>query len=99
VRFTGSLTTTVGATETLFNIHVGTNGDVTDTIVSHCSVETAASGDPGIVLMEALVLNASSSSRITVSYDNTAGGDHVLEGGTDGRPILTVTRLTGVTTH
>lgn len=97
LEFSAPLTTQTGADQTLFQIHVGTAGTVADAVIGHCNVETAASGDPGIVYMRAHVVNASSTSKITVSYDSTTGSRHILEGGTDGFPILTITRLTSYT--
>jgi hypothetical protein len=99
VRFTGTLTTAGGAEQTLFTMHVGTAGTISDTVVAHDDVETAAIGDPGKVVIEALVTNPSASSRVTIGYDSTTGSRHTLEGGSDGRPVLTIIRLTAITTH
>lgn len=101
LRFTAPLDTTGGTETTTFKMHLGTNGTTADTVIAHSLIQTDSAGttypSDGYVLLEAVAVNPTTSDRITISYTSTTGSRHVLQGGTDGRPILTVTRLTGFT--
>lgn len=99
LRFTGTIATATATADTLFAIHVGSAGTVSDTVVATDQVETAASGDFGKVVMEAVVTPASGA-KATVSYDAITGaGNHTLQGSSSTRPVLTITRLTSATGH